>query len=61
MAVRSEAAAQSAWSKAKTRSPDLYRGAKLDIQRADLGAKGVYFPPAHRGFRDPRDRKNILR
>jgi len=43
MAVRSEAAAQSAWSKAKTRSPDLYRGAKLDIQRADLGAKGVYF------------------
>ncbi|MCF6329072.1 MAG: SPOR domain-containing protein [Henriciella sp.] len=43
MAVRSEVAAQSAWSKVKSRSPDLFRGAKLNIQRADLGAKGVYF------------------
>ena len=43
MAVRSEAAAQSEWRKAKNRAPDLYHGANLDIQRADLGARGVFY------------------
>lgn len=42
-ALRSEEAAQSAWSKLQGTAPDLYRGAALDIQRADLGAKGVFF------------------
>lgn len=43
LAVRSEAAAQAEWVKTKNRSPNLYAGAKLDIQRADLGAKGVFY------------------
>lgn len=43
MALRSETAAQSEWSKIKSRSPSLYQGARLDIQHADLGAKGLFF------------------
>lgn len=43
MAVRSEAAAQSEWDKLKSGTPALYRDARLDIQRADLGAKGVFY------------------
>ncbi len=43
MAVRSETAAQSAWTKVRNGAPGLYRGAKLDVQRADLGARGVFF------------------
>jgi len=43
LAVRSEAAARSEWAKVKARQPNLYHGANLDIQRADLGAKGVFF------------------
>ncbi len=42
-ALRSEGAARSAWQKLQTAAPDLYTGARLDIQRADLGAKGVFF------------------
>lgn len=43
MALRSEAAAQDEWSKLKRRSPGLFDGAILDIQRADLGSKGVFY------------------
>ncbi len=43
MALRKEADAHGAWRKVKARHPDLFHGAALDIQRADLGAKGVWF------------------
>lgn len=42
-ALRSEDAAKSAWSQLQGSAPDLYQGAALDIQRADLGAKGVFY------------------
>lgn len=43
MALRSEAAARSEWKRIEARHPNLYEGAGLDIQRADLGAKGVWY------------------
>ena len=42
-ALRSEGAARSAWSTLQNTAPDLFQGATLDIQRADLGAKGVFY------------------
>lgn len=42
-ALRSEDAAKSAWQSLQNTAPDLYDGADLDIQRADLGAKGVFY------------------
>lgn len=42
-ALRSETAAQSAWTGLLDSAPDLFTGAKLDIQRADLGARGVFY------------------
>jgi cell division septation protein DedD len=42
-AFRSEEAAESAWRKAASERPDLYRGSGKHIQRADLGAKGVFY------------------
>ncbi|MEM9053734.1 MAG: SPOR domain-containing protein [Pseudomonadota bacterium] len=42
-ALRSEDAARSAWERFQSSAPDLYQGAKLDIQRADLGSKGVFY------------------
>ena len=39
----SREAAQSAWTGLQRTAPDLFMGANLDIQRADLGAKGVFF------------------
>lgn len=42
-ALRSREAAQTAWSRMQSSAPDLFMGANLDIQRADLGAKGVFF------------------
>ena len=42
-ALRSRDAAQSAWAGFQRTAPDLFMGANLDIQRADLGAKGVFF------------------
>jgi len=42
-ALRSEGAARSAWSNLQNTAPDLFQGATLDIQRADLGAKGVFY------------------
>lgn len=43
MALRSEAAAEAAWRQVQSKSPDLYHGANLDIQYANLGAKGVFY------------------
>ncbi|MCR9270122.1 MAG: SPOR domain-containing protein [Henriciella sp.] len=42
-ALRSEEAARSAWNRLQNTAPDLFMGANLDIQRADLGAKGVFY------------------
>lgn len=42
-ALRSRDAARSAWAGFQRSAPDLFMGANLDIQRADLGAKGVFF------------------
>lgn len=42
-ALRSETAAQTAWTGLQDNAPDLFAGAKLDIQRADLGARGVFY------------------
>ena len=42
-ALRSQDAAQSAWTQLQSSAPDLFKGANLDIQRADLGAKGVFY------------------
>jgi hypothetical protein len=41
-AVRTEGAAQEAWRRMSARSPRLFSDARADIERADLGARGVY-------------------
>ena len=50
MAVRSEANAQSEWARIKSGLPDLFGAAELDLQRADLGAKGVFYRLRTGGF-----------
>lgn len=50
MAVRSEANAQSEWTRIKAANPELFGAAKLDLQRADLGAKGVFYRLRVGGF-----------
>lgn len=42
-ALRSEDAAKATWMEVANRNPSLLRGAKMSVQRADLGAQGVYF------------------
>ncbi len=42
-AFRSQEAAESAWNKVSKSKPELYTGAGKFIQRADLGAKGVFY------------------
>lgn len=42
-AFRSQDAAESAWNKVNRSKPELYRGAGKFVQRADLGAKGVFY------------------
>ncbi len=43
LALRSEPAARDAWSAIKSKNQTLFQGADLDIQRADLGARGIYY------------------
>lgn len=43
LASRSETNAQFAWDRLKAESPNLYSGARLNIQKADLGAKGIFY------------------
>ena len=43
MALRSETAAQNAWREFNRSYPRLASGAFVDIQRADLGARGVFY------------------
>ncbi len=42
-ALQSEAAVQPAWARFSSRAPNLFGQAHLDVQRADLGQRGVYF------------------
>jgi len=42
-ALRSEDAANAEWAKVSRLAPDLFVNAQKDIQRADLGAKGVFY------------------
>jgi cell division septation protein DedD len=42
-AFRSQDAAETAWAKMNSTKPGLYRSAQKRIQRADLGAKGVFY------------------
>ena len=42
-ALRSEEAARAAWRTIRGGQPDLYQGAPVQIQKADLGAKGVFY------------------
>lgn len=41
-ALQSEQAADVAWRRIASRAPDLFAQARLDVARADLGARGVY-------------------
>lgn len=42
-ALQSEAAVEQAWRRFSTRAPTLFAAARLDMERADLGARGVYY------------------
>lgn len=42
-ALRSEEAAAEAWGRARRSNPDIFEGARMSIEKADLGAKGVFF------------------
>jgi cell division septation protein DedD len=42
-ALRSEAAAETAWKRLSSSAPELYYGATKVIQRADLGSEGVFY------------------
>lgn len=43
MALKDQASAEQAWSRLVDANRDLFQGATLDVQRADLGAKGIFF------------------
>ena len=42
-ALQSEAAVDPAWRRLSSRAPDLFASAHLDVERADLGGRGVYY------------------
>ncbi len=42
-ALRSQPAVEQAWARLASRAPDLFAEAHLDVQRADLGQRGVYY------------------
>lgn len=41
--LRSADAAEAAWTRYSRRAPDLFSKARMDVQQADLGERGVYF------------------
>lgn len=43
VAVRNESGAQAAWTRMSSRAPGLFGAAHMDIERADLGAQGVFY------------------
>lgn len=42
-ALQSEAAVDVAWRRLSSRAPGLFASARLDVERADLGPRGVYY------------------
>jgi hypothetical protein len=42
-ALQSEAAVDQAWRRLSSQAPQLFSAAHLDVERADLGPRGVYF------------------
>lgn len=42
-ALQSEPATEAAWRRYASRAPDLFRDAHLDVERADLGQRGIYY------------------
>lgn len=42
-ALQSEAAVEQAWRRLSSRAPQLFASARLDVERADLGQRGVYY------------------
>ena len=42
-ALQSEAAANAAWTRLSSRAPQLFGAAQMDVERADLGQRGIYF------------------
>jgi SPOR domain len=42
-ALQSEAAVDPAWRRLSSRAPTLFAAARLDVERADLGQRGVYY------------------
>lgn len=42
-ALQSEEAVDTAWRRLSSRAPQLFAAARLDVERADLGARGVYY------------------
>lgn len=42
-ALQSQDAVEPAWRRFSSRAPDLFADAQLDVERADLGARGIYY------------------
>ncbi len=42
-ALQSAAAADVAWRRLSSRAPSLFAAARLDVERADLGQRGIYY------------------
>lgn len=42
-ALQSEAGVEAAWRRYASRAPDLFARADMDVERADLGQRGVYY------------------
>lgn len=42
-ALQSEAAVRAAWARLSSRAPGLFAPAQLDVERADLGQRGIYY------------------
>jgi hypothetical protein len=42
-ALQSAEAVNPAWARLSSRAPDLFASAHLDVERADLGQRGVYY------------------
>ncbi|MGE3143762.1 MAG: SPOR domain-containing protein [Hyphomonadaceae bacterium] len=57
-ALQSEEAVQAAWTRLSSRAPGLFAAARLDVERADLGQRGVYYRVRAGYFAD---RENVAR
>lgn len=58
-ALKDEAAARAAWQQAVASNGDLLGNLSLDIQRADLGAKGVFYRVRAKGLRSADEAKAL--